>query len=74
MLRRLIIIVLTLVAVGSADEKFQRPGPVRLTRDGDKWAQKTLRKLSLEEKVGQLFMIRANTAFYNVANPDFVQL
>jgi len=74
MLRRILAIVLALAAVACGDDKFQRPGPVQLTRDGDKWAQKTLRKLSLEEKVGQLFMIRANTAFYNVANPDFIQL
>jgi beta-N-acetylhexosaminidase len=74
MLRRLLTIVLALAALASADDKFQRLGPVQLTREGDKWAQKTLRKLSLEEKVGQLFMIRANTAFYNVGNPDFVQL
>ena len=30
---------------------------LRLDRGGEKWAKKTLRKLSLEEKVGQLFMV-----------------
>jgi beta-N-acetylhexosaminidase len=72
--KKLVIIFLLLAAVCFADEKYQRPGPVRLTRDGDKWAQKTLRKMPLEDKIGQLLMVRANTAFYNVANPDFVQL
>ncbi len=74
MSRKLVIIFLLLAAVCLADEKYQHPGPVRLTRDGDKWAQKTLRKMSLEEKVGQLFMVRVNTSFYNLANPDFIQL
>src|SRR5215831_18016799 len=37
---------------------FQRTAPVHLDHDGEKWAQKTLKKLSLEEKVGQMFMIR----------------
>ena len=34
-----------------AKEKYQNAGPIRLDRDGEKWAEKTLRKLSLEEKV-----------------------
>src|ERR1041385_8579761 len=37
---------------------FQHVTPVRLDHEGEKWAQKTLKKLSLEEKIGQLFMIR----------------
>ncbi len=74
MRKQLVTIFLLLAAVCFADEKYQHPGPVRLTRDGDKWAQKTLRKMPLEDKIGQLLMVRANTAFYNVANPDFIQL
>jgi beta-N-acetylhexosaminidase len=69
-----LVIILLLATVCLGDEKYQHPGPVRLTRDGDKWAQKTLHKLPLEDKIGQLLMVRANTAFHNVANPDFVQL
>ena len=44
------------------------------TRDGDKWAEKTLRKLSLEEKVGQVFMIWCRASFLNVENPEYLQL
>src|SRR5712671_1387628 len=51
---------------------FQRPAPVHLDHDGEKWAQKTLKKLSLEEKVGQMFMIRlAMPQFVNLKNPDY---
>jgi beta-N-acetylhexosaminidase len=72
--RRLAIILVLLATACFCDDKFQRPGPVRLTHDGDKWAQKTLRKLSLEEKIGQMFMIRAQTEFFNAQSPDYLQL
>jgi len=72
--KRLAIILLLVVGSCVADDKFQRPGPVRLTHDGDKWAQKTLRKLSLEDKIGQMLMIRAQTEFFNAQSPDFLQL
>ncbi len=74
MLQRLVIIFLLLTCACAGDEKLQRPGPVRLTRDGDKWAHKTLRKMSLEQKIGQMFMIRAQTEFFNLASPHYLQL
>ena len=55
-------------------DKYQRPGPIHETRDGDKWAEKTLRKLSLEEKIGQVFMIWCRASFLNVENPEYLQL
>ena len=72
--RRLVIIFLLLTCACVGDDKLQRPGPVHLTHDGDRWAQKTLRKMSLEEKIGQMFMIRAQTEFFNVASPAYLQL
>ena len=57
-----------------AKEKYQRPGPIHLTHDGEKWAEKTLRKLTLEEKVGQVFMIWCRASFLNVENPEYLQL
>ena len=47
---------------------------MHLTRDGEKWAEKTLHKLTLEEKVGQVFMIWCRASFLNVENPEYVQL
>ena len=72
--KRLAIILLLLAGACVGEDKFQRPGPVRLTHDGDKWAHKTLRKMSLEEKIGQMFMIRAQTEFFNAQSPDYLQL
>jgi beta-N-acetylhexosaminidase len=52
--------------------ELQHPGPVHLTNDGAKWAQKTLKKLSLEEKIGQLFMVRvAMPQFVNITSPGY---
>jgi beta-N-acetylhexosaminidase len=57
-----------------AKEKYSVPGPIRLDRDGEKWAERTLHKLSTEEKVGQLFMIWARAEFLNVDSPKYLQL
>jgi beta-N-acetylhexosaminidase len=54
-------------------DKYQRPGPIRVTRDGEKWAERTLHKLTLEEKIGQVFMIWCRASFLNVENPEYLQ-
>jgi beta-N-acetylhexosaminidase len=53
-------------------DKHQRPAPVSATR-GDKWAEKTLHKLTVEEKIGQLFMIWCRASFLNVESPEYLQ-
>jgi beta-N-acetylhexosaminidase len=57
-----------------AAKKPSAPGPIHLDRDGEKWAERTLRHLSLEEKVGQVFMIRVKAQFLNVESPDYLEL
>jgi beta-N-acetylhexosaminidase len=76
MLRKVASFFLTLALVCSAlaKDKYQPAGPVHLDREGEKWAEKTLRKLSPEEKVGQLFMIWVRAEFLNVDNPEYLQL
>jgi beta-N-acetylhexosaminidase len=55
-------------------EKFQHVAAVHLDHDGEKWARKTLKKLSLEEKIGQMFMIRvAMPQFVNDKNPEYLK-
>ncbi len=54
-------------------DKYQRPGPIHETHSGDKWAEKTLKKLTLEEKIGQVFMIWCRASFLNVENPEYLQ-
>jgi beta-N-acetylhexosaminidase len=65
----LLLILLALPAL--ARDKYLQAGPVQLNRDGEKWASKTLKKLSLEEKIGQLFMVWTRAEFLNVNSPRF---
>jgi beta-N-acetylhexosaminidase len=76
MLRRSVFLLalVSLSALTLAKEKYQQPGPIHLDREGEKWADKTLHKLSLEEKVGQLFMIGVRAEFLNVNSPQYLQL
>jgi beta-N-acetylhexosaminidase len=64
----------TLACLSVAKEKYQQPGPIHLDREGEKWAEKTLHKLSTEEKVGQLFLVWVRAEFLNVDAPEYLQL
>src|SRR5262249_44730207 len=55
-------------------EQYPPPSPVPLSNEGAAWAQKTLKTFSVEEKVGQLFMIRLRVEFMNGQSPDYLQL
>jgi len=48
--------------------------PVHLDRKGDRWAVATLRKMSLEEKIGQMIMPWARIQFMNVESPEYLEL
>jgi len=79
MLRHLLLITLLFTAAlcfakDKSKEKFLQPRPVHLDRAGRKWADKTLRKMSPEEKVGQLFAIWVRVQSLNDADPIFVRL
>ena len=57
-----------------ANEKYLQPGRIHLDREGEKWAARTLRKLSTEEKVGQLFVVWVRAKFLNIDAPEYLQL
>jgi beta-N-acetylhexosaminidase len=70
-----LFLIFTLFSAATfAREKYQHPGPIHLDRGGEKWAEKALRKLSLEEKIGQLFMIWVRAEFLNVNSPEYLRL
>jgi beta-N-acetylhexosaminidase len=76
-MRRNLFVLLSLfllIASSLAKEKYLKPGPIHLDRNGEKWAEKTLRKMSTEEKIGQLFMIWVRARFVNIDSPDYAQL
>src|ERR1700677_1450083 len=77
LLPTLLILILLLSpasAPASAKDKFQHAAPIHLTQPGDKWAHKTLHHLTLEEKVGQVFMIWCRASFESVENVEYLQL
>jgi beta-N-acetylhexosaminidase len=77
LLRNPVLLIVLFALFGSlamTREHYQPPVNVSLGRDGEAWANKTLKELSLEEKVGQLFMIRLRVEFLNGHSPDYLQL
>jgi beta-N-acetylhexosaminidase len=70
----LLAVLGALVVSSFAKEKYQPPSPIYLDREGEKWAEKTLHKLSTEEKVGQLFNVFVRAEFLNVNAPEYLQL
>ena len=48
--------------------------PVHLDRKGERWAQSTLRKMTLEEKIGQMIVVWAKVKFLNPESPEYLEL
>ena len=57
-----------------AKDDFQKPGPVHLDKQGEKWARESLKKMSPEQKIGQMFMIWSQAQFMNVDSPEYIRL
>ncbi|MGA7291757.1 MAG: glycoside hydrolase family 3 protein [Terriglobales bacterium] len=80
MLRHFLVITLLLTAGlcfakdNKSKDRYLQPGPIHLDRARKKWADRTLRRMSTEEKVGQLFAIWVRVQFLNNADPIFLQL
>lgn len=55
-------------------DRFQQAGPIHVDRAGQRWVDRTLRRMSPEDKVGQLFAIWVRVRFMNDADPTFIQL
>jgi beta-N-acetylhexosaminidase len=77
MLRNLAFLLALFTLFGSAAEprdQSKHPLARRVERDDDGWSEKTLKNLSLEEKVGQLFMIRLRVELLNGRSPSYFEL
>ena len=68
------LLFFTAAAFPAGKPAFQGSGPVHLDKSGEKWAEKTLKKMSLEQKVGQMFMIWSHAQFLNVNSPEYIGL
>ena len=73
-LTRVLVLVISVAAMAKASDHGSVPKSIHLDPTGKKWAERTLRKMTLEEKVGQVFMIWCRAAFLNVDSPDYLQL
>jgi len=63
-----------LFGCATAEKGAAVPGPPDADKDGEAWARSMLNRLSLEEKVGQLFMIWVRSQFLNTKSPLYEQL
>ena len=61
-------------AKDKSKDRFLQAGPIHVDRAGRRWVDKTLRKMSPEDKVGQLFAIPVKVQFLNDADPIWIQL
>ena len=77
MLRYLALLLAVLTLSGSAAQpraQSKSAPALPVERGDDGWAEKTLKSLSLEEKVGQLFMIRLRVEYFNGRSPSYFEL
>jgi len=72
-MRKLIaaIVLLLLPSNCFAKQKYLTNQPVELTKSGRHWAEKTLKSLSLEEKVGQMIQVRYFMDFENFNSDSY---
>jgi len=69
-----LLISICMSPMSYAKEQFQTAAPVHLDKKGDKWARESLKKMSLEQKIGQMFIVRALAQFMNVNSPEYIAL
>jgi beta-N-acetylhexosaminidase len=70
----LLTLSLAIMNLAYARERFQQPAAVHLDKKGEKWARESLEKMSLEQKIGQMFMIWSLARFMNVDSPEYLKL
>jgi beta-N-acetylhexosaminidase len=76
--RWLLLLALPFMATTSRTQKPQRaqaaPKPARLSPEGERWVAQTLKKMSLDEKIGQLFAVWAYGEFLFTESQDYKDL
>src|SRR5499427_8574279 len=70
----LVLVLALLVSAALIRKQSHASSPPRRPSEGEIWAQNTLRSLSLEEKVGQLFMIRMRVELLGDDSPEYLHL
>ena len=70
----LLLLALATSRLAHAKDASPAPIPVHLDKKGEKWARESLKKMSLEQKIGQMFIIWSQARFLNVDSPEHVRL
>lgn len=70
----ILVTSVTLPLLAKDKDKILKPQPIHLDKSGEKWAEKTLKKMTLEEKVGQMFMVWARVEFSNVDSLEYKRM
>lgn len=68
----LLLALLTLLQSPALEQSKRAPVP--RTESGSGWAEQTLKTLSVEEKVGQLFMLRLRVDWLKTRGPGYLEL
>lgn len=62
----LLAFIFTVVFAEAADRTtYMKAAPVQLDVAGRRWAERTLKKMSLEQKIGQMLMVQSQARFMN---------
>src|SRR3984957_11750891 len=76
--RWLLLLALSLMATTGSTQKTPRAPaaakPARLTPEGERWVSQTLKSMSLDEKIGQLFAVWAYGSFQSTESQDYKEL
>ena len=57
------------------NKERQRVEPIAATTKAqERWADRTLKRLTLEEKIGQMIEVRGIMGYYNSDDPEFKRL
>lgn len=70
----ILALIFVLPAFAAVKGKPAHTAPIRLTRERQKCSERTLRRLTLQEKIGQVFMIWCRASFLNVESPEYLQM
>ncbi len=70
----LIVVGLLLGSLVSAQPQTYQPFDRKLGRKEEDWVRKTLRSLTLDEKIGQMLMADANVIFWNRESDEYRKL
>src|SRR5215471_2662109 len=68
-----LLMIWMLASSAWAANPYSKPQPAQLNKNGRRWAAQTLKKLSLEEKVGQILNVRYFTDFQNFESDGYHQ-